>query len=496
MRMSYGQHQSQIQTQKQITSPQMIQSMEILQMSVQQLNERIEQELLENPVLEMQQETPDEQADASQSDTAVETATDTPADEERELVIDNDSGAEDFERWGEMDSVMPDFHEERPRLSRAALEEAGQRKLDAMANITARPETLNDHLLDQLSWFDIEGRTRNVAELIISNLDDSGYLPVPVEDLSGSDEDAPQIAAEALRIVQDMDPAGVGARDLRECLLLQLRSDMPFYEHLKLLISDHLEDIEHNRLPQISRATGYSISLLQEIFQHLKRLNPKPGAEFQTSPVPLAVPDLFVDKDENGRYMVRLDEYETPPLRINNYYRNLAGRGETTGEAKTYINQRINSAQWLINAIIQRRTTLLRVSQAIVDRQTEFLEIGPQAILPLTMQEIADEVEVHVSTISRAVEDKWIQTPRGLFALRQFFSGGTVGSDGTQVARGRIQAKLQEIIDSEDKQSPLSDEAILQELAAQGIEVARRTIVKYRKQMNIPSSRMRRSWSE
>lgn len=489
MRMSYGQHQSQIQTQKQITSPQMIQSMEILQMSVQQLNERIEQELLENPVLEMQQESPD---DDSSSDTLTETSSD---DGERELVIDNDSGAEDFERWGEMDSVMPDFHEDRPRMSRAALEEAGQRKLDAMANITARPETLNDHLLDQLSWFDIDELTRNMAELIISNLDDSGYLPVPIEDLAGGVDDVLPIAREALRIVQDMDPAGVGARDLRECLLLQLRPDMPFYEHLKLLISKHLEDIEHNRLPQISRATGYSLSLLQEIFQHLKRLNPKPGAEFESTPVPLAVPDLFVDKDENGRYVVRLDEYETPPLRINNYYQNLALQGGTSGEAKAYINQRINSAQWLINAIIQRRTTLLRVAQAIVDRQTEMLEHGPQAILPLTMQEIADEIEVHVSTISRAVEDKWIQTPRGLFALRQFFSGGTVGEGETQVARGRIQAKLRDIIDSEDKQHPLSDEAILKALAEQGIDVARRTIVKYRKQMNIPSSRMRRAWN-
>jgi len=205
---------------------------------------------------------------------------------------------------------------------------------------------------------------------------------------------------------------------------------------------------------------------------------------------------VFVEPDENGKYRVRLEEGHTPSLFISPYYRKLFQSADTSEETREYIKRKVNSAQWLIDSIQQRRATLTKVAQAIVDHQTEFLDKGPEAIEPLKMQQIADKVGVHVTTVSRAVDDKWIQTPRGIFPLKRFFVGGTTSADGEEVAWDRVRIKLQEIIDGEDKTKPLSDDAIVEELGKSGITVARRTMTKYRKAMNIPSSRGRRDWSK
>jgi RNA polymerase sigma-54 factor len=363
--------------------------------------------------------------------------------------------------------------------------------------MAARPQSLQDYLHDQLSWFDLEPELRALADRIIYNLDTNGYLQGRLEDLLGPevDKDLLALAEEALLLVQRLDPPGVGARDLRECLLLQLTPGMPHYEQLGTLISGHLEDIEHNRLPAISRRTGYAIELIQEVIEELRKLQPKPGADFNDEPVGRVTPDVFVDQDERGRYAVRLEDGRMPSLFISPYYRKLFQNKDTTSETREYIKRKINSAQWLIESIQQRRNTLTKVSQAIVDHQTEFLNKGPEAIEPLKMQQIADKVGVHVTTVSRAVDDKWIQTPRGIFPLKRFFCGGTVGADGEEVAWDAVRLKLQELIDGEDKQHPKSDEQLVKDLADAGITVARRTVTKYRKAMNIPSSRQRRDWS-
>jgi RNA polymerase sigma-54 factor len=252
--------------------------------------------------------------------------------------------------------------------------------------------------------------------------------------------------------------------------------------------------LEHNRLPVIAKKTGYSIALIQELVQAMRALKVNLGAEFNNAPVPPVTPDVFVDQGDDGRYKVRLEDGHTPSLFISPQYRKMLMSGDE--QAREYIKQKINSAQWLIDAIEQRRSTLTKVSQAIVDHQTAFLEKGPEAIEPLKMQQIADKVGVHVTTVSRAVDDKWIQTSRGIFPLKRFFCGGTVSTDGDEVAWDTVRLKLQEIVTSEDKKNPLSDEDLVHELAKQGIHVARRTVTKYRKAMRIPSSRERRDWSE
>lgn len=494
MRLSLGQDLRLVQ--KQVLAPRMIQSMEILQLPIMALQERIEQEMEENPVLELQETDPE--AWEGQDDQERPEPPDSPTEEERELVIDETKGNEDdFERLLNMDEQWPGHFEEHTRPSRGQTEEAGERKHDAMANMMARPQSLQDYLHDQLGWFDLEPGLRAMADRIIYNLDSNGYLQGCLEDLLGPDvgEEELALAQRALALVQKLDPPGVGARDLRECLLLQLTPGMPYYEQLQTLISAHLEDLEHNRLPVISRRTGYSIETIQQALRELRKLNPKPGADFNEALVPPVIPDVFVEPADGGRYQVRLEDGRIPSLFISPCYRKLFTSGKADEKTREYIKKKISSAQWLIDSIQQRRSTLTRVAQAIVDHQTEFLNKGPEAIEPLKMQQIADKVGVHVTTVSRAVDDKWIQTPRGIFPLKRFFCGGTVRDDGEEVAWDTVRLRLQEIIDNEDKQHPKSDEQLVKDLAARGITVARRTVTKYRKAMNIPSSRQRRAWS-
>ena len=248
--------------------------------------------------------------------------------------------------------------------------------------------------------------------------------------------------------------------------------------------------------PEIAKKTGLSIDDINELWEEIRLLKPKPGADFSESTVPSVTPDVFLEKDENGKYVVRLEDGDLPSLYVSPYYRKLLKQASGADEqTRDYIKRKVNSAQWLIEAIEQRRGTLSRVSQAIVDHQTRFLDDGPEAIEPLKMQQIADKVNVHVTTVSRAVDDKWIQTPRGIFPLKRFFVGGTTGADGEDIAWDRVRLKLQEIVDGEDKSKPLSDDALVKELGKHGITVARRTVTKYRKAMDIPSSRQRKDWA-
>ena len=468
--------------------------MEILQLPIQRLEERIAQEMEENPILDIQEVDPDLPAEQDEREEP-----DAPSEEERELVIDDSTDNEDdFERLLKMDEEWPDHFEDRSRPSRGHLEAEGERKMDAMANMAARPQSLQDYLHDQLSWFDLDPKLREMADRIIYNLDSNGWLQTRLEDLIGIDatEEELALAQEALKAVQALDPPGIGARDLHECLLLQLIPGMPYHEELRTLIVSHLEDLEHNRLPVIERRTGYSIELIRTVLEELRRLNPKPGADFSENVVPMVTPDVFVEPGEDGQYKIRLEDGRTPSLFISPYYRRLLQNGEATEDTREFIKRKLNSAQWLIDSINQRRGTLTRVAQAIVDHQTEFIARGPEAIEPLKMQQIADKVGVHVTTVSRAVDDKWIQTPRGIFPLKKFFCGGTVSADGDEVAWDTVRLKLQEIVGEEDKQHPFSDDALVNELSNRGITVARRTVTKYRQRMNIPSSRQRRRWGE
>ncbi|MEK6248230.1 MAG: RNA polymerase factor sigma-54, partial [Planctomycetales bacterium] len=356
--------------------------------------------------------------------------------------------------------------------------------------------TLNDYLHEQLSWFDLNDELKKLLDRIIYNLNPDGRLQGRLEDLLEPDAQPERIALaeQALSIVQRLDPPGVGARNDRECLLLQLTPGMVMHKELQTLISDHLEDLANNRLPLISRKTGYSIEKIHQIWDELKKLNPHPGSFFKNAQIQAVTPDVYLERDDEGKFTVRIDDDRTPHLIISKHYRNILSNPNESRETKEFIKRKINAAQWLIESIQQRRSTVERVTKAIVEHQTEFLEKGPEAIEPLKMHQIADKVGVHVTTVSRAVDDKWIQTARGIFPLKRFFVGGTVSADGEEIAWDAVRLKLQEIIDQEDKQKPFSDDELVKQLAKHGLKVARRTVTKYRKSMGIPSSRQRRDW--
>lgn len=492
MRMSFGLEQR--LAQKQILAPRMIQSMEILQLPLQALESRIEQEIIENPLLEARERDPDiprEHLDRENPDA--------PTTEERELVVDESKNqSDDFERLLEMDQEWPGHFDDGPRRSAGELADEGDRKQDAMANIVNRHASLQDFLEDQLGELEVPTLIRQLAIRIISSLDHNGYLTASVADLLPADasEEEKAAASEALLVVQALDPAGVGARNLRECLLLQITPDLHYAEELKILISDHLDDLKDNRLPAIRKKTGFTIEHIQEVWEQLRKLNPKPGARFSEEFAPTVNPDIIVDRLDDGSFKVRMEEGRIPRLRISKYYRQRLLSGEATPEEREFIKKKINSAQWLIESIQQRRSTLTRVAQAIVDYQKSFLEYGPEYIEPLKMQQIADQVGVHVTTISRAVDDKFIQTPRGIYPLKRFFVGGTKSDAGDDIAWDAIRNKLQEVVDQENKSNPLSDDELVDELKKHGLTVARRTVTKYRQKMDIPSSRQRRDWSK
>ena len=491
MRLDTSQHMRQEMRMK--LAPRMIQSMEILQLPIMALQERIDQELVENPTLETQELDGDEPPDTPES----ETADDSPTIEEKELVVDErHDNEDDFERLESLDEDWSDHFRASHRVSRGASEEAGDRKHDAMQNMASRPQTLHDFLYQQLGFLDAPDDVRELAQFIIYNLDEKGYLNASLEDVVRDFGNGTSLekAEHALRMVQTLDPPGVGARDTRECLLLQITAEMPLAEVLRAIVANHLEDAGSNRLPVIQKKTGYSLELIKAAIEQMGELNLRPGSNFSSETIPSVVPDLVVDQNEEGEYQVRLIDDYVPHLHISRRYHQMLKDRSTPQETREYIQRKIQAARWLIESIEQRRSTILKVARAIIDHQRNFLDNGPEQIHPLKMQEIADRVGVHVTTVSRAVDDKWIQSPRGIFPLKRFFGGGTTSASGEDVAWEIVQQKLKEVIEHEDKSKPLSDDEIVVRFAEQGLTVARRTITKYRKKMGIPSSRERKQF--
>ncbi|HVS36362.1 MAG TPA: RNA polymerase factor sigma-54 [Gemmataceae bacterium] len=515
MSMSMSPIMAQKMSQNMILAPRMIQSMEILQLPIMALQERIQQELQENPVLELR-DTSEEQpaAAAGEELDGVQTAVleDTRDPGAGELVIDETSSNElDFDRLEALSKDWEDHFNEEHRPSRNGMDEEGDKKHDAMQNMASRPQSLQEYLSEQLGFLDIPADQAKLTRYVIAHIDDNGFLTVPdetdaerrkrrpptLEELAAAYDHGvtPAQVEEALHIIQKLDPPGVGARHLEECLLLQLTPDMPHRDVLRVLILNHLEDIAHNRLPQIQRRTGFDLNVIKEAIEDLKHLNLRPGSQFSAEHAPYVVPDILVERTEEGEYTVRLLDDWLPNIYISRKYIDLLREKGADPKTKEYLKRKIQAATWLQESIEQRRSTLEKVTKAIIKHQKAFLDKGPEHIEPLKMQQIADQVGVHVTTVSRAVDDKWVQTPRGVFPLKRFFGGGKETASGEEVAWEVIKQKLLEIIDKEDKANPLSDEDLVAKLQESGYPVARRTVTKYRKMLSIPSSRQRKDWT-
>jgi RNA polymerase sigma-54 factor len=484
-------------SQVQYLAPRMIQSMEILQLPIMALQERIQQELQENPVLELKEQSEDQPAGEAE-EAAQEQAEETRDPGNEELVIDESGDNElDFDRLEALNRDWENHFNEEHRPSRNSLDEEGDKKHDAMQNMASRPQSLQDYLNDQLAFLEANPEQLKLIRFLITYVDDNGYLTVSLEEaVKNYDEVVPLTQLEeALKMLQKLDPPGVGARTLQECLLLQVMPETPHRDVVRVLILHHLDDIRHNRLPNIQRCTGYDLQVIKEAIDDLRHLNPRPGSQFTADNIPYVVPDIVVERTEEGDYTVRLVDDWVPNIYISRRYVELYRDKGADPKAKEYLKRKIQAAQWLLESIEQRRGTLEKVTKAIIQHQKAFLDKGPEHIEPLKMQQIADQVGVHVTTVSRAVDDKWVQTPRGIFPLKRFFGGGTHTASGEEVAWETIKQKLLEVIDKEDKSNPLSDEDLVNKLHEAGYPVARRTVTKYRKMLNIPSSRQRKDWT-
>ncbi len=512
MRMETSLHQR--LEQKLRLAPQIIQSIEILQLPAIELQDLIKQEMLENPTLEMIEGAPDEpappegpedpgggEAEAGAEASPVEPATAVAEAPEVEVEKPDDLETE-FEKLEGIESAWKDSFS--PRSSGIG-EDGKDKKLEAMQNTAAKPSTLQDYLFSQFALLETTDREREIGEHLIYNIDDTtgwlGYrkedgtfIPYTIEEVVQS-MDAPCMVEEAervLKLIQRLEPPGVGARNLQECLLNQIGESSNFVLE-RLIVEKHLDDLKMNRLPKIAKETGRPVDVIKEALAFISALNPHPGAMFSGAAPSHVIPDVVCELVD-GKYEVRLEDSYIPRIHISSRYRKMLQEQKSNPAVREYIKKKIEAAKWLIESIEQRQNTLHKIAKEIVEYQKSFLDHGIDFLKPLKMQHIADRVGVHVSTVSRAISDKYMQSPRGIFALKFFFTGGTMNAEGEMESILAVKAKVTDIVHSEDKANPLSDEDIALKLKEMGYDIARRTVTKYRKQMSILSSRQRRSY--
>lgn len=517
-------------------APRMIQSMEILQMPLAELEERIEQELENNPTLEIVEPGAAGEAPAEGGAAALDAAGDRAETNGSLETPDRDGAdADSFERLEGFEASNPDAmenefeehaptHREEPFESLSRVRDSGEpdAKLEAMAAAPARQAGLTDQLRAQWGVVEVDESLRALGEFIIENLDADGYLRTPLEDLAarapaalrGASGEAPSVETleRALRAVQlFLEPPGVGARDARECLILQLDAiedgeavlgDWDDHDDraetiraARTIATDYLDDLMNNRLPRIAERSGLPMERIKAGLVLLRRLSLSPARRLSPTESTPIVPDGFVEYDEDqDRYYAYLNDARLPNLQVNREYAKLTRDRSMPQRDREFIRTNVGNAQWLIEAVEQRKRTLLRVIEAVIDAQRDYFDYGPQSLRPLPMTLVAEKLGIHVATVSRAVAEKHLMTPRGIVPLRSFFSGGTQTDTGEDVSWDAIKAALREVVDAEDKSKPLSDDALAEALKARGVEIARRTVAKYREQLGIPTARLRKTF--
>lgn len=476
-------------------APRMIQSMEVLQLPLLALQEKIEAELNSNPVLE--QTEPNEEEESGESSPDVESeAVDSG---EQELVVRDDSNnVEDFERLDDMNDRFGDYFDQAPSFRFRRSSGETDKKMEALRNTSALEESLNEHLVGQWRLVDADANIRKAGDLIIDYIDEKGYLTVHVEQLHNKDRHdfGMDVFHEALELVQKLDPPGIGARNIKECLLIQMRQlpeDMSFEMQL---VDSHLDDLLENRLPQIARKMKCSVEEINDAISNMSKLDTSPGLQIGRVENHPITADIIIESREEGEgYDISLTDTYIPNLRVNSFYTKMSRDRKIDSKTREFLQQNIRSAHWLMDAIGQRKNTLLRVARSVVKYQKDFFDRGKLHLKPLPMATVADEIGVHIATVSRAVSGKYVQCSQGILPLRGFFSGGLETSDGKSHSWGAIRAKLQRIVADEDKSKPLSDDDIRKKLSEHNIlNIARRTVAKYRKLLNIPAARFRKKY--
>jgi RNA polymerase sigma-54 factor len=472
-------------SQQLVMTPQLQQAIKLLQLSRLELVNLVQQELQENPVLEEALETEEVPKPASEVQTETETP-EPPVAEANEVAPEREpSDAEkiaDLDWQSYMDAYPQTGFSERP-------EEDERRSLES--TLTRRP-LLSDHLDWQLQLSSLSQEERAVARFIIGNLDDDGYLQATLEEIAHQSGYPLTLVEATLAKVQAFDPPGVAARDLRECLLLQLRAlgiDDPV---VRKLVEEHLGGLQKRDFRGIARALGLTVEEVAAAGRVIARLEPRPGRAFGGEDPVYITPDIFVYKIGDD-FHILLNEDGLPKLRINNLYREVLARGSGAAkDTKDYVQEKVRSALWLIKSIHQRQRTIYKVMQSIIKYQREFFERGINYLKPLNLRDVADDIEMHESTVSRVTTNKYVHTPQGIFELKYFFNSSISRFDGEAVASESVKERIRRIISAEDPRRPLSDQRIAEMLKAANIDIARRTVTKYREAMNILSSTQRR----
>jgi len=471
-------------------APHMIQSMEILQLPILALQERIEQELNNNPVLELEESTA--------AETQLSEQTENIPDEADAETIGEFEKTEDFGRIDNLDDEYTDYMSRAGSAYPPVYKGQPDKKLEAIKNTAAPAQSLNDYLADQWRLIEAAPAVKKAGSAIIDYINDKGYLAVQLEQLHNKDSSnfTLEDLRKALPLVQGLEPAGVGARNLAECLLIQLKQSPDDMSFEQKLVKEHLDKLLENRLPEIAKKMKCSIETIKHAIKRLSKFDTSPGLQIRRERNHPVRADVIVEQNEqNGDYDVRLADYDMPGLRINSYYAQMAESPQTNERTKKFLQTNIRSARWIMEAIEQRKNTLLRVARSIVKFQKDFFDNGPLYLRPLPMAKVADDVGVHLATVSRAVAGKYVQCWWGLLPLRKFFSGGTQDASGNSHSWEAIRAKLRQIIDAEDKTRPLNDDQIKKKLIEAGIpNIARRTVAKYRKLLNIPAARYRKKY--
>ncbi|MCC6847821.1 MAG: RNA polymerase factor sigma-54 [Deltaproteobacteria bacterium] len=484
-------------TQQLVMTPQLRMAIKILQVGRMELEALIVDEMSQNPVLE-------EVADAPEAPQKVETAFETAevptvdgtvattsADEWKptedaapEVTAANALGEIDWKDY--LDNYGNDFH----NAASGSSSDHDEDRRPALENTLVRTSSLVDHLMWQLRLSDLSEREQTIIGVIVTNLDGDGYLRLPIEEvafMAGADLEETE---RLLKILQGFDPPGVAARNLSECLLLQLAQLGQGDSLAAMLVRDHLAALEGKRFDKLARELKVSTSEIAEAQKVIATLEPKPGRDYGDGDVRYVTPDVYIQK-VGEELVVTLNDEGLPRLRVSQFYRRVLGQGDST-EAKGYIQDKMRAAAWLIKSIHQRQRTLYMVTQSIIKFQREFFEHGVSHLRPLVLKDVANDIGMHESTVSRATANKYAHTPQGIYELKYFFTSSLRGADGEDVSAESVRKKIKEIIGGEDPSSPFSDQSIAEKLAKDNIDIARRTVAKYRELMGIlPSSKRR-----
>ncbi|HOS68696.1 MAG TPA: RNA polymerase factor sigma-54 [Bacillota bacterium] len=459
------------QQQKLIMTPELKLALKILQLPAVELEELLQQELENNPVLELVDDSRDEKSEAQQKLDKKE------KEKEKEKEID---WKEYFQFQGKSYSEEGFDNDEASELS--------------YENFITYSYTLKDHLISQLRVSQISKKLRDIGEYIIESLDENGYLTITKEDLAAILDAEPEAVEEALSVIQTFEPFGVGASNLKECLLIQLRNKDIKDKKIEAIIMNHLDDIASNRISNISKKLSISIEEAQKYSDIIKSLEPKPGRAFEEgTSTKYVTPDVYIEK-VGKEYIVIVNDYYGSKLTINQFYKKMLISEDKSSQASAFISNKLSSAMWLIKSLEHRKNTLYNVVKAILDYQMDFFEKGPMFLKTMTLKKIAEMVNVHESTVSRAINGKYVQTPRGIFEIKYFFKSGVDNQDGEAISSESIKKKIKGYVCGEDASKPLSDQQIADLLVKEGYMISRRTVAKYRDELGILSSSKRKRY--